>query len=248
MCKDCHTFLSTASFVADKFNVATAIELINQLNSLTPQQLQNAFILTQPQIETITNITPLLKQLIIKLDNGVKLKDLQGLAIQIKDALEKMGIYLDVQQLLRIINALQTITQQFNMKISDIASLIAVNDFANGLSVIPIMPNDLGIIPIVPNHSSLTTSIETGNATITGNNTTVGTEEIPATTLSVGDIPLQGQTIEQLQQLLTSPTATPPNATTTGGGAQGGGGIAIPPSQSSPQFASYRSKQQYLII
>ncbi len=86
------------------------------------------------------------------MDNGVKPKDLQGLAIQIKDALEKMGIYLDVQQLLRIINALQTITQQFNLKIGDIASLIAINDFANGLSVIPIMPNDLSLIPIVPNQ------------------------------------------------------------------------------------------------
>jgi len=238
--------LSVASFVADKFNVATAIELINQLNALTPQQLQNTFILTQPQIETISSITPLLKQLIIKLDNGVKTKDLQGLAIQIKDALEKMGIQLDVQQLLRIINALQTITQQFNLKIGDIASLIAINDFANGLSVIPIMPNDLSLIPIVPNQSSLTTSIETGNATITGNSTTVGTEEIPATTLAVGDIPLQGETIQQLQQLLTSPTATPPSATATGGGA--GGGIAIPPSNSNTQTASYRSKQQFLII
>jgi len=239
--------LSVASFVADKFNVATAIELINQLNALTPQQLQNTFILTPPQIETISSITPLLKQLIIKLDNGVKTKDLQGLAIQIKDALEKMGIQLDVQQLLRIINALQTITQQFNLKIGDIASLIAINDFANGLSVIPIMPNDLSLIPIVPNQSSLTTSIETGNATITGNSTTVGSEEIPATTLAVGDIPLQGETIQQLQQLLTSPTATPPSATATGGGA-GGGGIAIPPSNSNTQTASYRSKQQFLII
>ena len=128
--------MSVASFVAEKFNVATAIELINQLNALTPQQLQNTFVLTQPQLETISSITPLLKQLIIKLDNGVKTKDLQGLAIQIKDALEKMGIQLDVQQLLRIINALQTITQQFNLKIGDIASLIAINDFANGLSEI----------------------------------------------------------------------------------------------------------------
>ena len=238
--------LSVVSFVADKFNVATAIELINQLNALTPQQLQNTFILTQPQIETISSITPLLKQLIIKLDNGVKPKELQGLAIQIKDALEKMGIQLDVQQLLRIINALQTITQQFNLKIGDIASLIAINDFANGLSVIPIMPNDLSLIPITPNQSSLTTSIETGNATITGNRTTVGSEEIPVTTLAVGDIPLQGETIQQLQQLLSTPTATPPSATTTGGGA--GGGIAIPPSSSTPQTASYRSKQQYLII
>jgi hypothetical protein len=232
--------LSIASFVADKFNVATAIELINQLNSLTPQQLQNTFILTQPQLETITKITPTLKELIIKLDNGVKLKDLQGLATQIKDALEKMGIYIDVEQLLRIINALQTITQQFNLQISDIASLIAVNDLVNGLRVIP--------IPIISNIRSVITSTQTGNTTITGNTTTVGSEEIPETTLSVGNIPLQGEAIQQLQQLLSPPTATPPNAT-TGGGAEGGGsGIAIPPSYSTPQMASYRSKQQYLII
>ena len=229
--------LSVASFVADKFNVATAIELINQLNALTPQQLQNTFILTQPQIETISSITPLLKQLIIKLDNGVKTKDLQGLAIQIKDALEKMGIQLDVEQLLRIINALQTITQQFNLQISDIATLIAVND-VNGLSVIP--------IPIISGITSLITSTQTGNTTITGNTTAVGSEEIPETTLSVGDIPLQGQTIQQLQQLLTPPPAVPPSATTSGGG--NGGGVSVPPSYSTPQTVSYRSRQQYLII
>ena len=247
--------LSVASFVADKFNVATAIELINQLNSLTQQQLQNTFILTQPQLETITKITPTLKELIINLNRGVKLEDLQSLVIQIKDALQKMGIYIDVEQLLRIINALQTITQQFNLKISDIASLIAINDFDNGLSVIP--------IPIISNIRSLITSIQTGNTTtITGNTLSVGTEEIPETTLSVGNIPLQGQTIQQLQQLLSSPpSATPPSATTTlappsatppnsvtSGGVPQGGGVSVPPSQSSMQTASYRSKQQYLII
>ena len=230
--------LSIASFVADRFNVATAVELINQLNALTPQQLQHTIILTQPQLETITSITPTLKELIVKLNNGVKLKDLQGLVIKIKDALEKAGIQIDVEQLLGIINALQTITQQFNLQISDIASLIAVND-VNGLSVIP--------IPIISNLKSLITSIQTGNTTtITGNTTTVGSEEIPETTLSVGDIPLQGEAIQQLQQLLSTPTATPPTATTTGGSQ--GGGIAIPPSSSTPQTASYRSKQQFLII
>lgn len=231
--------LSMVSFVADRFNVATAIELINQLNSLTPQQLQHTIILTQPQLETISSITPTLKQLIIQLNKGVKLKDLQGLAIKIKDALEKAGLQIDVEQLLRIINALQIITQKFNLQISDIASLIAVND-VNGLTVIP--------IPVVSGIKTLITNIQTGNTTITtGNTITAGTEEIPETTLSVSDIPLQGQTIQQLQQLLPSPTATPPNATTSGEGSQGGG-IAIPPSNSSPQFASYRSKQQYLIL
>ncbi|AIZ11344.1 hypothetical protein AVU39_gp10 [Sulfolobus monocaudavirus SMV2] len=42
------------------------------------------------------------------------------------------------------------------------------------------------------------------------------------------------------------PLVTPPNATVEGN--QGGGGINIPPSYSTPQFASYSSKQQYLII
>ena len=229
--------LSIASFVADRFNVATAVELLNQLNALTPQQLQHTLILTQPQLETISSITPTLKELIVKLNNGVKLKDLQGLAVKIKDALEKAGIQIDVQQLLGIINALQTITQQFNLQISDIATLIAVND-VNGLSVIP--------IPIISNLRSLITSIQTGNSTISGNTTVVGSEEIPETTLSVGNIPLQGEAIQQLQQLLSTPTATPPNATTTGG--TQGGGITIPPSFSNTQTASYRSKQQFLII
>jgi FMN phosphatase YigB (HAD superfamily) len=229
--------LSIASFVADRFNVATAVELLNQLNALTPQQLQHTLILTQPQLETISSITPTLKELIVKLNNGVKLKDLQGLAVKIREALEKAGIQIDVEQLLRIINALQTITQQFNLQISDIASLIAVND-VNGLTVIP--------IPIVSGIRSLITSIQTGNTTISGNTTAVGSEEIPETTLSVGNIPLQGEAIQQLQQLLSTPTATPPNATTTGGSQ--GGGIAVPPSFSSPQTASYRSKQQFLII
>jgi len=229
--------LSITSFVADRFNVATAVELINQLNALTPQQLQHTLILTQPQLETITNITPTLKELIVKLNNGVKLKDLQGLAVKIREALEKAGIQIDVEQLLGIINALQTITQQFNLQISDIASLIAVND-VNGLTVIP--------IPIVSSIKSLITTIQTGTTTISANTTAVGSEEIPETTLSVGNIPLQGEAIQQLQQLLSTPTATPPNATTTGGSQ--GGGIAIPPSFSSPQTASYRSKQQFLII
>jgi hypothetical protein len=123
------------------------------------------------------------------------------------------------------------------LQISDIATLIAVND-VNGLSVIP--------IPIISNIRSLITSIQTGNSTISGNTTTVGSEEIPETTLSVGTIPLQGEAIQQLQQLLSTPTATPPSATTTGGSQ--GGGIAVPPSFSSPQTASYRSKQQFLII
>jgi len=231
--------LSVASFVADRFNVATTVELITQLNALTPQQLQHTVILTQPQLETITSIAPLLKELIVKLDKGVKLKDLQGIAVQIRDALQKMGIQLDVEQLLKIINALQTITQQFNLQISDIASLIAIND-VNGLTVIP--------IPVISGITSLITSTQTGNTTtITGNTTSVGSEEIPETTLSVGDIPLQGETIQQLQQLLTPPTAVPPNATTSGGG-NGGGGVTVPPSYSTPQTASYRSRQQYLII
>ncbi len=149
-----------------------------------------------------------------------------------------MGINLDVEQLLRIINALQTITQQFNLQISDIASLIAIND-VNGLSVIP--------IPVISSITSLITSTQTGNTTtITGNTTGVNSEEIPETTLSVGNIPLQGETLQQLQQLLTPPPAIPPNATTTGGG--NGGGVAVPPSYSMPQTTSYRSKQQYLII
>ncbi len=68
--------------------------------------------------------------------------------------------------------------------------------------------------------------------------------------LSVGKIPLQGETLQQLQQLLTPPPAVPPSATTgegTGEG-NGGGGVAVPPSYSNQQFASYKSKQQYLII
>ncbi len=237
MCKDLSQLLSIATFVADRFNVATAVELITQLNSLTPQQLQHTIILTQPQLETISSITPTLKEVIVKLDRGVKLGELQGLAVQIRDALQKMGIQLDVEQLLRIINALQTITQQFNLQISDIASLIAIND-VNGLSVIP--------IPVISSITSLITSTQTGNTTtITGNTITPGTEEIPETTLSIGTIPVQGQTIQQLQQLLTPPSATPPNATTGGGN---GGGVAVPPSYQTPQTTSYKSKQQYLIL
>jgi len=167
----------------------------------------------------------------------VKLKDLQGIAVQIRDALQKMGIQLDVEQLLKIINALQTITQQFNLQISDIASLIAIND-VNGLTVIP--------IPVISGITSLITSTQTGNTTtISGNTTAVGSEEIPETTLSVGDIPLQGETLQQLQQLLTPPPAVPPNVNNEG---SQGGGIAIPPSYSNQQFASYKSKQQYLIL
>jgi len=231
--------LSVASFVADKFNVATALELMNQLNSLTPQQLHRTFILTQPQLETITNITPLLKEIIVKLNNGVKPKDLLDLATQIRVALEKMGINLDVEQLIRVINALQTITKEFNVKISDLASLIAVND-VNGLTVIP--------VPIISNIKSLITFTQAGiNNEITGNTTSVGTEEIPETTLAVGTIPLQGTMLQQLQQLLTPPPAVPPNANATESGTQGGG-LTIPPSYSTPQFASYQSKQQYLII
>ena len=231
--------LSVAGFVADKFNVATALELMNQLNSLTPQQLHRTFILTQPQLETITNITPLLKEIIVKLNNGVKPKDLLDLATQIRVALEKMGINLDVEQLIRVINALQTITKEFNVKISDLASLIAVND-VNGLTVIP--------VPIISNIKSLITFTQAGiNNEITGNTTSVGTEEIPETTLAVGTIPLQGTMLQQLQQLLTPPPAVPPNANATESGTQGGG-LTIPPSYSTPQFASYQSKQQYLII
>jgi len=229
--------LAIASFVADRYNVATALELINQLNSLTPQQLQRTIILTQPQIETITNITPLLKELIVKLNKGVKTKDVLDIATQIREALEKMGISLDVEQLIRVINALQTLTQQFKLDIADIATLIAVNDL-NGLLAIP--------VPIISNINSLIASTQLENSTITGNSLSVGTEEIPETTLAVGDIPLQGTTLEQLQQLLQPPPATPPNATVEGN--QGGGGVNIPPSYSTPQFASYSSKQQYLII
>ena len=109
--------------MADRYNVATAIELINQLNSLTPQQLQNAVILTQPKIETITKITPLLKELIVKLNQGAETKDVLDIATQIREALEKMGIDLDVEQLIRVINALQTLTQQLKLKISDIAKI-----------------------------------------------------------------------------------------------------------------------------
>jgi hypothetical protein len=233
-------FLSVASFVTSKFNVATALELITQLNSLTPQQLQHTIILTQPQLETITKIAPTIKELVTKLDKGVKLKDLQGLAVQVRDALQRMGIQLDVEQLLKIINVLQTITKEFNLKISDIASLIAIND-VNGLTTIP--------IPIISGIKTLITPTQTGNTTITGNTTSVSNEEIPETTLSVGNIPLQGEAIQQLQQLLSPPSATPPNATTGGeGGSKGGGGITVPPSYSTPQTASYKSKQQYLII
>ncbi len=228
--------LAIASFVADRYNVATALELINQLNTLTPQQLQHAIILTQPQIETITNITPLLKELIVKLNQGVKTKDVLDIATQIREALEKMGINLDVEQLIRVINALQTLTQQLKLKISDIAILIAVNDL-NGLLAIP--------VPITSNIKSLVTP-QLGTNTLNENTLSVGTEEIPETTLAVGDIPLQGTTLEQLQQLLQPPPVTPPNATVEGN--QGGGGINIPPSYSTPQFASYTSKQQYLII
>ncbi len=228
--------LAIASFVADRYNVATALELINQLNTLTPQQLQHAIILTQPQIETITNITPLLKELIVKLNQGVKTKDVLDIATQIREALEKMGINLDVEQLIRVINALQTLTQQLKLKISDIAILIAVNDL-NGLLAIP--------VPIISNIKSLVTP-QLGTNTLNENTLSVGTEEIPETTLAVGDIPLQGTTLEQLQQLLQPPPVTPPNATVEGN--QGGGGINIPPSYSTPQFASYTSKQQYLII
>jgi hypothetical protein len=111
-----------------------------------------------------------------------------------------MGIPLDAIQLIRVINALQTITKEFNMKISDIASLIAVND-VNGLTVVP--------VPIISNIKSLITSTQTGNtSTIPGNTITAGTEEIPQTTLSVGTIPVQGQTIELLQQLLTHASYT----------------------------------------
>jgi hypothetical protein len=229
--------LSIASFVADRYNVATAIELINQLNSLTPQQLQQAVILTQPQIETITSITPLLKELIVKLNQGAKTKDVLDIATQIREALEKMGISLDVEQLIRVINALQTLTQQFNLDIADIATLIAVNDL-NGLLAIP--------VPIISNINSLIASTQLENSTITGNSLSVGTEEIPETTLAVGEIPLQGTTLEQLQQLLQPPPVTPPNATVEEN--QGGGGINLPPSYSTPQTVSYRSRQQYLII
>jgi len=229
--------LSIASFVADRYNVATALEFLNQLNSLTPQQLQNAVILTQPQIETITNITPLLKELIVKLNQGVETKDVLDIATQIREALEKMGVNLDAEQLIRVINALQTLTQQLKLKVSDIAILIAVNDL-NGLLAIP--------VPIISNINSLIASTQLENSTITGNSLSVGTEEIPETTLAVGDIPLQGTTLEQLQQLLQPPPVTPPNATVEGN--QGGRGINLPPSYSTPQFASYSSKQQYLII
>jgi hypothetical protein len=133
---------------------------------------------------------------------------------------------------------LETITQQFNLQISDIASLIAVND-VNGLSVIP--------IPVISGIRSLITSIQTGNTTtITGNTTVVGSEEIPETTLEVANIPLQGEAIQQLQQLLSTPTATPPNINNEEGG--NGGGVAVPPSFSNTQATSYRSKKQYLII
>jgi hypothetical protein len=231
--------LSVAGFVADKFNVATAVELITQLNSLTTQQLQHTIILTQPQLQMIAKIAPTLRELITELNKGVKLNDLQGLAVQIRDSLQKLGIQIDIEQLIRIINALQTITKEFNLKISDIASLIAIND-VGGLTAIP--------IPIVSSITSLIISTQTGNTTtITGNTITPGTQEIPETTLSVGTIPVQGQTIQQLQQLLSTPSATPPNINNEEQGSQGGG-IVIPPSYQNQQFASYKSKQQYLIL
>ncbi len=59
-----------------------------------------------------------------------------------------MGIILDVEQLIRVINALQTLTQQFKLNIVDIATLIAVNDL-NGLLAIP--------VPIISNIKSLVT-------------------------------------------------------------------------------------------
>jgi hypothetical protein len=238
-------FLSMVSFIADKFNVATAIEFLNQLNSLTPQQLQRTIILTQPQLETIAKIAPLLKELIIKLDNGAKLKDLQDLAMKIKVALEKAEVNLDVEELIKIINVVQTMTKEFNLKTSEIATLITEND-VNNLRVIP--------IPIISNLNlkSLiipTTTTQPGNNQIPGNEITPGTEEIPETTLSVGEIPLEGEALQQLQQLLQEPTATPPSIPTSEeGGNQGGGGITVPPSYSTPQTVSYRSRQQYLII
>jgi tetratricopeptide (TPR) repeat protein len=235
-------FLSVVSFVADKFNVATAIELINQLNSLTPQQLQKTIILTQPQLETIAKIAPLLKELIVNLDNGVKPKDLQSLATKIREALEKMEINLDVEQLIRIINVLQTMTKEFNLKISEVATLITEED-VNNLRVIP--------IPVISNLNLKSLIMPTQPVTNPPNGTTlpgIEEEEIPETTLSVGEIPLQGEALQQLQQLLSTPTATPPSINEEGGSQGGGGGVTVPPSYSSQQFASYRSKQQYLII
>jgi hypothetical protein len=238
-------FLSMVSFVADKFNVATAIELLNQLNSLTPQQLQRTIILTQPQLETIAKIAPLLKELIVKLDNGAKLKDLQDLVVKIREALEKAEINLDVEELIKIINVVQTMTKEFNLKTSEMATLITEND-VNNLKVIP--------VPVISNLNLKSLIIPTTqpgntNTTVPENNITPGTEEIPETSLEVGTIPLQGEALQQLQQLLQQPTATPPNINPSEeGGNQGGGGVTVPPSYSTPQTVSYRSRQQYLII
>ena len=235
-------FLSLVSFVADKFNVATAIELLNQLNSLTPQQLQRTVILTQPQLETIAKIAPLLKELIVKLDNGAKLKDLQDLVVKIREALEKAEINLDVEELIKIINVVQTITKEFNLKTKEMATLITEND-VNNLKVIP--------VPVISNlnlKSLIIPTTKSGNNQIPGNEITPGTEEIPETTLSVGEIPLEGEALQQLQQLLQQPTATPPNINPSEEGNQGGGGVTVPPSYSTPQSVSYRSRQQYLII
>jgi FMN phosphatase YigB (HAD superfamily) len=236
-------FLSMVSFIADKFNVATAIEFLNQLNSLTPQQLQRTIILTQPQLETIAKIAPLLKELIVKLDNGAKLKDLQDLVVKIREALEKAEINLDVEELIKIINVVQTMTKEFNLKTSEIATLITEND-VNNLRVIP--------VPVISNLNLksliIPTTTQPGNNRIPVDDTIPNTEEIPETSVSVGEIPLEGEALQQLQQLLQEPTATPPSIPTSEEGGNQGGGITVPPSYSNQQFASYKSRQQYLII
>jgi len=176
------------------------------------------------------------------LDNGAKLKDLQDLVVKIREALEKAEINLDVEELIKIINVVQTITKEFNLKTKEIATLITEND-VNNLKVIPVL-----VISNLNLKSLIIPTTQSGNNQIPGNEITPGTEEIPETTLSVGEIPLEGEALQQLQQLLQQPTATPPNINPSEEGGNQGGGVTVPPSYSTPQSVSYRSRQQYLII
>ncbi|WP_238525236.1 hypothetical protein [Saccharolobus islandicus] len=219
-------FTSLISNIANKFNVPTAIELLNQLNTLTPEELQNTIILTQPQIQLLSKIAPLLKDILVSLQKGITPKDLLGKIIQLRDLLGKMGVTIDVTTLVQLITSLNSIVSELNIKLDTLSALIATP--VNGtLKVIPItFQSVLNISP----------SISTNNV------------QVPENEINISNVNTTPQIIQQLQELLNLPNLPPPPGSGGETEQQNNNSTSIPPSINNQQSAEYVSRRQYLIL
>ncbi|WP_228375585.1 hypothetical protein [Saccharolobus islandicus] len=219
-------FTSLISNIANKFNVPTAIELLNQINTLTPEELQNTIILTQPQIQLLNEkVAPLLKDILVSLQKGTSPKDLLGKISQLRDLLGKMSVTIDVTTLVQLITSLNSIVSELNIKLSSLSALIATP--VNGtLKVIPIT------FQSVLNISS---SISTNNVQVLENE------------INISNVNTTPQVIQQLQELLNLPNLPPPSTGTIEQN-NNSPGTSIPPSINNQQSAEYVSRRQYLIL